>query len=146
MDKTVTRAPSSSRVDVCGQDHPHTEVDSDTGEPFGDGPDQALAIGLTHDVGKDVRNYVRTNPPIGRIVHVRLTVGASWQSIQCGRHAQMLADALLAELRVRGDRAVVHAATHIFTAGPNTFAFFLGPVFVYEFDFEGGRDGSYSPG
>jgi hypothetical protein len=38
-------------------------------------------------------------------------------------------------------------------AGPNAFAFFLGqnqpamgPVIVYEFDFEGGRDSTYRPG
>ena len=38
-------------------------------------------------------------------------------------------------------------------AGPNAFAFFLGqnqpamgPVIVYEFDFEGGRDATYRPG
>jgi len=61
----------------------------------------------------------------------------------------MLADALLAQLRQGGARPV----THLFIAGPNAFALLLGqnqpaigPVVVYEWDFEGSRDGNYRPG
>jgi hypothetical protein len=88
------------------------------------------------------------NPAIGSILHIGLTSGPSRQSNQSGHHAQMLADALLAELR-KGGKAV----SHIFIAALNAFAFFLGqnqpaigPVIIYEWDFEGSRDGSYRPG
>jgi hypothetical protein len=118
-------------------------------ETVGAGAEQAVAVSFTHNLVTDVRKYVKGNPTIGSILHVRLTSGASRQSIQCGHHAQMLADALLAELRAGGVKPV----THIFIAGPNAFAFFLGQnqpaigsVVVYEWDFEGTRDGTYRPG
>ena len=64
-----------------------------------------------------------------------------------------MADALLAELRTNSGIIGSRPGTHLFMAGPNAFAFFLGqnqpamgPVIVYEFDFEGGRDSTYRPG
>jgi hypothetical protein len=124
-------------------------------ETVGDGREQAVAISLSHDISADVRAYVNNNPAIGQILQVRLQAGPSRQSVQSGRHAQMLADALLAELRRRPKTAPEspRPTAHIFVAGPNAFAFFLGqnqpaigPVTIYEFDFEGGRDGTYRPG
>lgn len=118
-------------------------------EKVGEGPERAVAVSFTHDLGKDVKDYVKGNAAIGTILHVRLTAGASRQSIQCGRHAQMLADALLAELRNAAGKSIAH----VFIAGPNAFAFFLGqnqpaigPIIIYEWDFEGARDGTYRPG
>jgi hypothetical protein len=118
-------------------------------EMIGSGAERAVAVSLTHDVSNDVRKYVKTNPAIGSIIHFRLISGTSRQSVQCGRHAQILADAFLAELRKAGTGLV----THIFIAGPNAFAFFLGqnqpaigPVVIYEWDFEGTRDATYRPG
>ena len=123
-------------------------------ETAGEGREQAIAISFTHDIGNDVRAYVKKNTAIGHILQVHLEAGASRQSIQCGRHAQMLSDALLAELRRRRQAAAgQRPTTHIFVAGPNAFAFFfgqnqpaIGPVIIYEFDFEGGRDSTYRPG
>jgi hypothetical protein len=122
-------------------------------ETVGDGLEQAIAISFTHDISSDVQSYVKQNAAIGRILYVRPETGASRMSIQCGHHAQMLADALLAELRSRpGMGGGPRPITHIFMAGPNAFAFFLGqnqpaigPAVIYEFDFEGGRDGTYRP-
>jgi hypothetical protein len=122
-------------------------------ETVGLGAELAIAVSFTHDLGNDVRKYVTGRPEIGRILHVRLASGASRQSIHCGHHAQLLADALLAELRTNSGIVASKPGTHLFMAGPNAFAFFLGqnqpamgPVTVYEFDFEGGRDSTYRPG
>lgn len=122
-------------------------------ETVSEGPDVAVAVSVTHDVGKDVRTYVKSVQTIGRILHARLTVDASRQSIQCGRHAQQLADSLLAALRANVSSKADRQRTHFFIAGPNAFAFLLGQnqsaigaTTVYEWDFEGNRDGSYRPG
>ena len=75
--------------------------------------------------------------------------GPSARSVVCGRHAFDLVEALarkVEELRSGGPRWL----NHLFIAAPNTLTFFagqrqvaIGPTRLYEFDFEGGRDGSY---
>jgi SMODS-associated and fused to various effectors sensor domain len=119
----------------------------------GSGDDIAVAIGLTHDVGDAVRQYVKTIPQIGRLVHVGPEGGPSGRSVKCGHHAHRLAEAVTARLRVAHSHDGRSRSTHIFIAGPNAFAFFLGqhhvalgPCAVYEWDFEGRRGGSYSLG
>ncbi len=128
------------------QNWPNLSVELET---VAEGTERAVGVSFTHDVTNDVRKYVNGNPAIGSILHVGLTSGPSRQSVQCGHHAQILADALLAELRSGGAKPV----THIFIAAPNAFAFFLGqnqpaigPTVIYEWDFEGTRDGTYRPG
>ncbi|KQQ11821.1 hypothetical protein ASF53_16805 [Methylobacterium sp. Leaf123] len=115
-------------------------------------PDLAVAVGLTHEVLRDVQRYVeRAVPSIGRILAVKPSSGPGWQSVACGRHACELATALAAQIRTeRGGAA--SAMIHLFVAAPNAFTFFLGQrqpllgrVCLYEFDFEGGRDRSYAP-
>ena len=56
----------------------------------------------------------------------------------------------LLALRSQGHRA---SPVHVFIAGPNGFAFFLGqhqqaigPAAIYEWDFDGQRGGGYSLG
>jgi len=124
-------------------------------EVLGRGGDEiALAIGLTHDVSPAVRAFAAQNlHQTGRIVHCRPEGGASQQSVCCGRHAWMLAETAvqhLQALRRHGHRA---APVHIFIAGPNGFAVFLGqhqqaigPAALYEWDFDGQRGGGYSLG
>ena len=62
---------------------------------------------------------------------------------------------MLAEAAVQHLRACVpnRSHTHVFLAGPNGFAFYLGqhqqaigPATGYEFDFDGMRGGGYKPG
>ena len=86
-------------------------------------------------------------------MHCRPEGGPSQQSVCCGRHAWMLAEAVvqhLQSLRAQGNRT---APVHIFIAGPNSFGFFLGQcqkaigaAVIYEWDFDGQRGGGYSPG
>ncbi len=117
------------------------------------GDDIAVAIGLTHDIGNAVREYVKGMPAIGRLVYVGPEGGSSGRSIKCGHHAHLLAEAVTARLRASQPHDGRQRTTHIFIAGPNAFAFFfgqhhvaLGPCAVYEWDFEGRRGGSYSLG
>jgi hypothetical protein len=115
------------------------------------GDDIAVAIGLTHDIGDAVRRYVKGIPAIGRLVHVSPEGGPSGRSVKCGHHAHQLAEAVTAKLRAGHSHDGRPHTTHIFMAGPNAFAFFLGQhhvavglCAVYEWDFEGRRGGSYS--
>lgn len=117
-----------------------------------DQPDLAVAIGVTHDVSADVRRFISSNlPTVARLLILSPNGGSGFQAVACGRHACDLAEAAV--------RAIVSAlpnpdgsgTAHLFVAAPNAFTFFLGqrqPVLgrvrLYEFDFEAGRDRSYS--
>jgi SMODS-associated and fused to various effectors sensor domain len=122
-------------------------------EHLAPGRNLAVAVSFAHDITKDVRSYVQSLPDVGRILHVRLASGASGRSVICGHHAQLLADALLAKIREEAFAGDPRPTSHIFYAGPNAFAFLLGqkqpalgPVVIYEWDFEGTGHGSYRPG
>ncbi|WP_085032740.1 SAVED domain-containing protein [Ensifer aridi] len=116
-----------------------------------DGSDLAVAIGLTHDVSADVRLYCETKlPKVRRLLILSPSAGAGAQSVACGRHAFELADATTSAIRAA--RAGGVSLTHLFVAAPNAFTFFLGqrqrvlgPVRLYEFDFEGAQTRSYTP-
>ncbi|MFV2073225.1 MAG: SAVED domain-containing protein, partial [Thermoanaerobaculales bacterium] len=114
----------------------------------------AVTVSLTHDVARDAGAFVAGQlPQVAHVLHCRLEGGPSQHALRCGRHAWQLAEALvrrLSELRAQRQR---FARVHFFLAGPNGFAFFLGQhqqaigsAFVYEWDFDGLRDGSYSLG
>ena len=112
----------------------------------------AIAIGLTHDVSPAAGKFVRQAlPQVGKIIHCRPANGASQQSIACGRHAWMLAETVVKHIQSVRSHSGRISLLHIFIAGPNGFAFFLGqqqvalgPCALYEWDFEGERAGGYS--
>jgi hypothetical protein len=108
----------------------------------------AVAVGLTHDIAPAVRQHIEGLAGIKGVLVGRPSEGASARAVTCGAHATLLAEAVVAEARTR--RAGGHL--HLFVAGPNAFAFFLGqrrvalgPITLYEFDFEGSRTGGYAP-
>lgn len=117
-------------------------------------PEIALAVGLTHDVSGGVRAFIKSQAPaIGRILHCRPQDGPSQQSVRCGRHGWMLAESAVQKLRHLRERVASEGRLHIFIAGPNALAFFLGqhqqaigPAALYEWDFDGQRGGGYSLG
>ena len=129
---------------------PSFEFNEEIVAPRGD--ETALAIGLTHDVAGGVRAFASARAPaIGRILHCRPRGGASQQSVVCGRHAWMLAESAVRQIRRRHDSGSAKGRSHLFIAGPNAFTFFLGqhqqalgPVSSYEWDFDGQRGGGYS--
>jgi hypothetical protein len=112
--------------------------------------DVAVAVGLTHDIARDVQQYLAsTGITVGRLLILSPSAGAGATSVSCGAHAFRLADAAVGAIRdVRGRAGC--GVTHLFVAGPNAFTFFLGqrlpalgPVLLYEFDFE--RTRTYLP-
>ena len=117
-------------------------------------PETALAISLTHDVSGGVRAFIRSQAPdIGRILQCRPHGGPSQQSVHCGRHGWMLAESAVQQLSRLREGCAARGHLHVFIAGPNAFAFFLGqqqqvigPASVYEWDFDGQRGGTYSVG
>lgn len=123
-------------------------------EVVADGNDVAVAIGLTHDVSSSVRDFVTSElPQTGRIVYCVPEGGPSQQSVRCGRHAWMLAESVVQQIQRLRDNGSASGRLHVFFAGPNAFAFFLGqhqqafgPASIYEWDFDGLRGGGYSVG
>lgn len=124
-------------------------------EVIDEGSDEvALAINLTHDVSPYVSTYVRQElKQVGRIIHCRPEGGPSQQSVLCGRHAWMLTEAVTQYLQAHRSTGKRVTPVHVFYAGPNGFAFFLGQhqqaigsTAIYEWDFDGQRGGGYSLG
>lgn len=114
-------------------------------------PDIAVALGVTHDIDRDVHRYVDLRlSTVGRLLLLKPSGGPGAQSVTCGRHSCELAEGALAALRrARGDGS---GTTHLFIAAPNAVTLSLGQrqplmgrVRLYEFDFEGGKNRSYTP-
>lgn len=137
-----------------------TDRDQDTSWPkpvfdttvLRDGSDIAVAVSITHDVRKPVDELVRKElPAVGRIVHCGMPAGPSQTSVLCGRHAFNLVEDVLREVKV-ARQSTPFAHLHLFIAAPNVVTFFLGqrhallgPVTLYEYDFESSLHGGYMP-
>jgi hypothetical protein len=123
----------------------------ETEELSTDGTDLALAVSLTHDTSAKVRDYVKAAiPGVQRLVRASLSSGQGSLAVMCGRHAFELAEGLAAHIKGLREQNRLTGRTHIFIAGPGGFAVYLGqrqpvmgPVTLYEFDFEGARGGGY---
>ena len=112
--------------------------------------DIAVAVCLTHDITKDVRNYLTSSKNAASALLVaKPTGGPGARLVASGNHAFLLAESLAQQIysaRVKGCKV------HLFIAAPNTFTFMvgqrqpaLGDLILYEFDFEGAHGGSYAP-
>lgn len=116
---------------------------------IGGAADLAIAVGFTHDISSDVTAYLTQHrPEVGRLLLCGPAGGASQRSVRSGRHAADLATGIVAAFRSTDPAPRIH----LFLAAPNALSFFLGqrwrqlgPVTLYEFDFEGGRDRTYRP-
>lgn len=121
-------------------------------QPLGLGSGLGLALALTQDIAADVRIYTeKEGLPIDRLLTLAPAGGASQNAVRNGAHALAIADHTAREVTAlrRIDRS---ATLHLFSAAPNALVFFLGqlaqslgPVQLYEHDFEGIRGGSYAP-
>ena len=115
--------------------------------------DIVVAISLTHDVAPAVRTYVAANlPAASRLLSVRLSTGPGARSVVCGRHAFDLAEALTGQIKAVREATGRGGRVYLFMAAPGAFSFFLGhrqtaigPLKLYEYDFEGEQGGSYQP-
>jgi hypothetical protein len=116
-------------------------------------PDLAVAVCLTHDAAPAVETYVRGSlPEVGKLLVARSSSGPGIRSVVCGRHAFDLAETLTARIKVEQGETGAPSLINLFVAGPGSFSFFLGqrqiavgPLTLYEFDFDGNRDRSYAP-
>lgn len=87
-------------------------------------PELAVAIGLTHRIEEQVAAYIREAlPAVGRILYCEPEGGPSAVSVLNGRHAFELCERACVDAR---ENLTPGATTHLFMAGPNAFAFFLG--------------------
>lgn len=118
------------------------------------GTELAVAVSLTRSTEDDVRNCITKNPAIGRLLVATPASGPSQNSVACGTHADRLAEILGDQVKAVRARVSISNASrmHLFIAAPNGFTFYLGrhikvlqPVTLYEYDFDGGRSGSYEP-
>lgn len=118
-----------------------------------DAGDIFCGVGITHDLVSDVNGYVDAiASKKGARLLATISSGVSNSAVRSGAHAWQLSEELVRQLRLLG-AGPGGPHVHLFIAAPNTFTFFLGqhsralgPVTIYEFDFDGQRGGGYSPG
>lgn len=138
---TDDKAPDSSWPTWSFED-----VDTKNGTP-----DLVVAIGLTHDISSDVVAHVQKElPNAGHILIAKPHTGVGAKSVVCGHHAFNLVEALTTKIRSTHVQPGKQRHIHVFAACPGGFTFFLGqrhvaigPLTLYEFDFEGSR--TYQP-
>ena len=87
------------------------------------------------------------NLGVGKVVHLRPLGGIGPSAVRGGDHAQCLAEEAMTIIRKTNETG---GTTHVFAAAPNALMFFLGQygaalkrVQLYEFDFDGERNGTY---
>jgi hypothetical protein len=121
-------------------------------EKLGDGPDLAIAVGVSQSVDAQARAFVASNlPNVGRLLSLSLPGGPGQQSVTGGGHSAALAEQLSNQVRsLKADAP--DAVVHFFAACPNSLLFFLGqqhqgiaPCVVYEFDFDRRGSKTYQP-
>ena len=113
--------------------------------------DMAIAVCLTHDVVPQLQTYLSESLlQASTLLIARPSGGVGARSVVCGQHAFDLAEALA--LQINQKRCGNMRPLHIFIAAPNAFTFFLGqrqpglgPITLYEYDFEGANGGGYKP-
>lgn len=109
-----------------------------------------VAVSLTHDVKGAVSRYTAAAlPDVREILDARIATAPGALAVTCGRHAFALAESLTARIKTLRD-AMPGQRVHLFMAVPGAFSFFLGqraaaigPLTLYEFDFEGAKGGTY---
>jgi hypothetical protein len=114
--------------------------------------DMAVAIGIRHNIVEEVEAYLITaGLSVNEIFSYYPNTGAGAAAIIDGTHAYLLADRIVSLLR-KQMLMKKKGRLHVFVAAPNAFCFFLGQlsrvlgqITFYEYDFENGKTGSYSP-
>lgn len=127
---------------------PSWSFDQQQGKSEGEGI--VVTVSLTHDVAAAVSNYVAVSLPRAReTLDARIATAPGSRVVTCGHHAFELAESLTAKIRSLRD-AAPGQRIHLFMAVPGAFSFFLGqrataigPVTLYEFDFDGANGGTY---
>ena len=112
--------------------------------------DIAVAVEISQPASEAVKTYIeKSGMDVGRLVSARIAGEPGKIRVESGAHAFQLAQQLHHWLKDHtGDRN--GRRLHLFIAAPNGFTFFLGqlarslgPLCLYEYDFEGIRHGTY---
>ena len=99
-----------------------------------------------------MKRYLKSaNLPASHLVVCELPAGPDQSGVRGGEHAAVLSDQVAALVRNMRSTGEIRAVD-LFVAAPNALSFYLGqqaqaigPHQMYEFDFDGSRDGSYTP-
>ena len=113
--------------------------------------ERGVALSVTHSVSEDVSVFARKRlPQLGRILNLTVEPQVGPTSVQDGPHAWGLAEEVIRIIRSWSSHSDRAGPLHIFFAAPNGLAFFmgrlsrsLGPIALYEHDFESGTPGAY---
>lgn len=110
-----------------------------------------LSINVTHNIIEDVNTYYEENlTNVKAHIHavIQPTIGAT--SLIDANHAVSALEELISTVRNVKRKSSATGKVHIFIAAPNAMAFYLGQKLsllgkatLYEFDFEGERNGGY---
>jgi hypothetical protein len=118
---------------------------------IGSGSDMIVMISVTHDVQSAADAYRRKFlPGVGKTLHATPLAGPGAAVVAGGQHAADLADQITREIRTA--REDQDGIVHLFAACPNALIFYLGqqhrgigPVIVYEYDFDRRGNKTYQP-
>jgi hypothetical protein len=108
------------------------------------GKEIVLSLSVTHDIREEVSEFVKDNLKDVKLnIEALLTTGIGGTSIKDATHAVYAVEELISEVRSMKRKYRSLGRVHVFMAGPNALAFFLGqrisplgPITLYEYDFE----------
>jgi len=119
--------------------------------PRGDGV--IVAVSVTHDVVRDVQEYMNQHGIVAELVlNARINPEPGQTAMVDGAHAFTAAQQLTTWIRQNRIQKSSKPHMHVFIAAPNGFTFFfgqlsqgLGTFTLYEYDFEAAQLGAYKP-
>ena len=134
---------------ISAQDKVGPSLRIDTETLSADGSDLVVAVGLTHSIARQVREYAQTHlSDAGRLLSCTVDGRSGHATVEGDVHATQLADELARAIALISDGRL--RQIHLFIAAPNGFTFMvgqrqpgLGQITLYEYDFEGKQGSSY---
>ena len=115
------------------------------------GMESGVLLSVTHSISEDVQVYARRHlPQIGSLLSLTVEPEIGPTSVKDGSYAWRLAEEVIRIIRSWSGHIARAGPLHIFFAAPNGLVFFigrlarsLGPIQLYEHDFESGTTGEY---
>lgn len=115
------------------------------------GKDIVLSLSVTHDIREDVFDFVKSHLNDVKInVEATINTGLGATAIKDATHAVLALEELISNVKSLKRKQGIIGKVHLFMAGPNALAFFLGrrisplgSVRLYEYDFEQQRSLGY---
>ena len=136
---SVTASPNSNPWSVSGiSAHPN-------------GHEVGIVLSVTHAASSEVLTHVQDHiPQLGHLLVFTISPDIGPIAVRDGDHAWILAQGLVKTVRERHPRHARTGPLHIFNAAPNGLVFLvgrlarsLGPIQLYEHDFESNWPSSY---